>query len=101
MNSTFGGTERVRTRAAPPPVLLHPTDASARGIGAGDRVRVGNDRGSFEAIAAVSDAARPGVVVSEKGHWGSPLNETVAERDADMGGGAVFHDNAVEIEPIR
>lgn len=99
VNSTFGGTERVRARATPPPVLLHPADASARGIGAGDRVRVSNGRGSFEALADVSDAARPGVVVSEKGHWESPLNETVAERDADMGGGAVFHDNAVEVEP--
>ena len=28
----------------------------------------------------------------------SRVNATVDERDADMGGGAVFHDNRVEIE---
>ena len=27
-------------------------------------------------------------------------NATVDERDADMGGGAVFHDNRVEIERL-
>jgi hypothetical protein len=29
---------------------------------------------------------------------GSTVNATVNERDADMGGGAVFHDNRVEVE---
>ena len=29
----------------------------------------------------------------------SNVNVTVDERDTDMGGGAVFHDNRVDIEP--
>jgi hypothetical protein len=29
---------------------------------------------------------------------GATVNATVDERDADMGGGAVFHDNRVEVE---
>jgi len=29
----------------------------------------------------------------------SNVNVTVDERDTDMGGGAVFHDNRVNIEP--
>ena len=47
---------------------------------------------------------RPGVIASTKGHWlkhvrgGANVNATVEERDADMGGGAVFHDNRVEVE---
>ncbi len=52
----------------------------------------------------MSDATRPGVVASSKGYWpkllgaNANVNATVDERDADMGGGAVFHDNRVEVE---
>ena len=52
----------------------------------------------------VSDRVRRGVVASTKGRWprfvkgGATVNATVDERDSDMGGGAVFHDNRVEIE---
>ena len=100
VNSTFGGTRRVRSRTDGVSVLIHPDDAASRGIESGDLVRVGNDRGSFDARATVSDTPRPGVLAAEKGRWDSPLNETVAERDADMGGGAVFHDTAVEIARV-
>ncbi len=43
------------------------------------------------------------MVASSKGYWpkmlrqGANVNATVDERDSDMGGGAVFHDNRVEI----
>jgi hypothetical protein len=46
------------------------------------------------------------VVASTKGQWprfvkgGATVNATVDERDSDMGGGAVFHDNRVEIERL-
>jgi anaerobic selenocysteine-containing dehydrogenase len=56
------------------------------------------------AVADVSDRVRPGVVASPKGRWprdskeGSTVNATVDERDSDMGGGAVFHDNRVRVE---
>ena len=52
------------------------------------------------------DRVRPGVIASTKGHWlkhlrgGANVNATVEERDADMGGGAVFHDNRVEVERL-
>jgi hypothetical protein len=31
---------------------------------------------------------------------GATVNATVDERDSDMGGGALFHDNRVEIERL-
>ena len=55
----------------------------------------------------MTDRVRRGVVASTKGRWprhvegGATVNATVDERDADMGGGAVFHDNRVEIERLR
>jgi hypothetical protein len=50
----------------------------------------------------VSDRVRPGVASTTKGHWaklngGATVNATIDERDADMGHGAVFHDNRVEV----
>ena len=30
----------------------------------------------------------------------STVNATVGERDSDMGGGALFHDNRVEVAPL-
>ena len=63
-----------------------------------------NARGAFLAAVEVSDSVRPGVIASTKGHWlkhvrgGANVNATVEERDADMGGGAIFHDNRVEVE---
>ena len=65
-----------------------------------------NARGSFLAVAVVSDRVRPGVVASPKGRWprdskeGATVSATVDERDSDMGGGAVYHDNRVRVERI-
>ncbi|MEU7202984.1 molybdopterin-dependent oxidoreductase [Streptomyces sp. NPDC045470] len=105
LNTVFGNKPELRRRAGPPYVVLHPKDAAASGIAAGDRVRISNERGAFEALARIGDVVRPGVAMTTKGHWlkftgGSGPNATVDERDADMGGGAVFHDNRVRITPL-
>ena len=53
----------------------------------------------------ITDRVRPGVVAAPKGQWpklspgGKNTNSAVGERDADMGQGAVYHDNFVEIAP--
>jgi anaerobic selenocysteine-containing dehydrogenase len=104
LNSMFANGAEHRRRAGEPAVALHPDDARARGLADGDRVRVGNERGSFEAHLTV-DGARPGVAATTKGHWpkllagGTNVNATTEERDADLGGGAVFHDCAVWVRP--
>ena len=82
-------------------------DAEDRGIRAGDALRVFNDRGSFEAVAVVGESVRPGVVVAP-GIWWNKIagnkanaNATTSTRLTDMGGGATFFDNLVEVEPLR
>jgi hypothetical protein len=45
------------------------------------------------------------VAATAKAHWakltgGSSVNATVDERDADMGGGAVYHDTRVEVVAV-
>ncbi|BBX29919.1 molybdopterin-containing oxidoreductase family protein [Mycolicibacterium alvei] len=51
-------------------VVIHPEDAAALGIAAGDRVRVYSPVGQVEVTAALSDRPRRGVVVLDHG-WGS------------------------------
>jgi anaerobic selenocysteine-containing dehydrogenase len=103
LNTTFGGVRELAERQGAPRIVLHPTDAAHRGLCDGDAARVYNDRGEFTATVEVSDRMRPGVVQGTKGYWpkrvagGANANATVAERDSDMGGGAVFHDNRVEV----
>jgi anaerobic selenocysteine-containing dehydrogenase len=103
LNSMFANVPELERRQGAPSIALHPDDAAARGLGEGDVARVFNDRGEFRATVRVSDRVRPGVVAASKGFWpkrvagASNVNSTVAERDSDMGGGAVFHDNRVQI----
>lgn len=56
------------------PVTLHPDDATARGIAAGDLVRVFNDRGACLAAARLSDRIRRGVVRLSTGAWFDPAD---------------------------
>lgn len=97
VNSVFAGTDKTRSRTGRPKLTVHPADAERDGLVAGDEVTVGNDRGSFTAVLAVNGSARPGLAVTTKGWWGMGVNATVAERDSDMGRGAVYHDNRVRI----
>ena len=107
INTIFGNMPEMLKRAGPRRVTLNPSDAASRGISEGDVARIFNDRGSFEAEIVVSDDVQPGVAASTKGYWpklmgeNANLNLTVAERDSDLGGGAVFHDNRVEVERLR
>ena len=57
-------------------MTLHPLDAAARGIKAGDVVRVFNARGACLAGVRIDDGVRPGVVVLPTGAWFDPLDPT-------------------------
>ncbi|MDH4277088.1 MAG: molybdopterin-dependent oxidoreductase [Acidimicrobiia bacterium] len=100
VNSVFAGTALVRERSGAPPVVLHSDDARRDGIADGDRIEVSNDRGRFMATAIVEPGTRPGVAATAKGAWSMDVNATVAERDSDMGRGAVYHDNRVTIRSL-
>jgi biotin/methionine sulfoxide reductase len=68
----FGAVSRgvkVRERE---PLWIHPQDAAARGIAAGDVVRVFNDRGACLAGAVVTDRIMPGAVQLPTGAWYDP-----------------------------
>jgi anaerobic selenocysteine-containing dehydrogenase len=103
LNSEFANVPGQLRHAGPLTILVHPDDAAARGLATGQDARIWNDRGAFRAAVEVTDRVRRGLIASTKGRWpgltadGTNVNATVDERDSDMGGGAVFHDNRVEV----
>ncbi len=103
LNSSFVNVDSLRHGAGQPELEMHPDDAAPRGIQPGDSVRIHNERGEFEAVAAVGPTVRPGVVVAP-GIWWHKLtggrgnaNLTTSTRLSDFGGGATFFDNRVEV----
>ncbi|MCW5773575.1 MAG: molybdopterin-dependent oxidoreductase [Rhodospirillaceae bacterium] len=72
-----GPVSRAAKIAGREPIRLNPEDAAARGIGAGDIVRVFNDRGACLAGAMLCPTLMRGVVQMATGAWFDPL-ETAA-----------------------
>ena len=103
LNSTFVNIDSLRRAVREPECILHPADAERRGIGAGARVAIHNDRGAFVALARVEDSIREGVVWAPSIWWGkltsdgANANQTTSQRETDMGHGPVFYDNQVEV----
>ena len=104
LNSTFVNVASLRDAEGEPALEIHPEDAAARGIGDGARVRVFNDRGSFQLQARVTTRARKGCVVALSIWWkklardGRNANEVTSQALTDIGRGPTFYDCLVEVE---
>ena len=103
ISSTLGSIGGSRKA---PPLMMHPTDAAARGLTAGD-VKVWNERGEVILPLQVTEKVPPGVVASEKGAWlsTSPTGQTIsalvsADTRADIALGACFNDTRVEVTAV-
>ena len=102
MNSTFGYRRKLDRQTS----VLHldASDASARGIRSGDRVRAFNDRGSLTLRAEIDATVRPGVVRAPAVRWprnaedGRNANVLTPDRLTDMGGGPAFFSCLVQVE---
>ncbi len=85
-------------------VMLHPSDAAARGISSGDTVRVFNDMGEIVCPVDVSARVREGVASMPKGAWRkASRNRKVSTalcppHTQEVGGGACYNDARVQIE---
>jgi anaerobic selenocysteine-containing dehydrogenase len=101
ITSTLGELRRGRVA-----LEIHPADASARGIGDGERVRVFNELGEVVCPARHNDGIKPGVVFLPKGLWshntdnGAVATALAPDSLTDIGGGACFNDARVEVERI-
>jgi anaerobic selenocysteine-containing dehydrogenase len=101
LNSTFVNLFNVKEVG--PTLEIHPADAKSRHIEEGAVVTIFNNRGSFIAKARVTDRTRQGVVSAPSVWWnklvpgGRNANSTTSEELTDIGGGATFYDNLVEV----
>lgn len=106
LNSSFGMVDALRRGAREPELMIHPEDAVTRSVLNGTRVDVHNDRGSFSAVARVSDAVSEGTVWAPSIWWTKHTadkrnaNDTTSQRETDLGHGPVFYDNLVQVTPV-
>ena len=107
LNSSFSQSALLRKRQAGPTVFVHPQDAAARGIEAGDFVAAANQRGRALFTAVLTEDTPPGQVVIEGIWWhkfmpgGRGVNVLTADWAADMGGGPAFHSTMVEVARVE
>jgi len=100
VNSMFG-----EFQSPSPAILLHPIDAAARGVVAGQIVRVWNRIGSLTVPVEVNTDTRPGVAVMSKGVWlrnhsdGCGVNTLTPATGDALINGACFNDTVVQIAP--
>ena len=108
LNTTFVNVASIRAREGAPECLMHPADATGRGLADGTMVRVFNDRGSFAATLRITERTRQGVAVAPSIWWhrdapgvqggpGRNVNAVTSQRLTEGGAGATFYDCRVEI----
>lgn len=102
IHSQFGNLKVIIDNSESPALLISPVDAENRKIITGSRVRVHNNSAELFTIARISNRLPSGTVLLNNGIWfkeGGGGNLLVSGRETDMGHGAAFHDNMVEVEP--
>ena len=106
LNTTFANVPRFLQREVEPLLHIHPDDAAARGIAAGDRVRVCNDQGEVALSAHVTGDIIPGTVLAPGVWWakfspdGRNINQVTPADETDMGANDMFYDTAVWVERV-
>ncbi len=103
IHSQFGNLKVIRQFDPEPTVEIASSDAERKRIENGDLVRVFNRRGEVTLTAKINYSLLEGSLVIFNGLWiaeGAGVNLLSAPRETDMGYGAAFHDNRVDIELI-
>jgi anaerobic selenocysteine-containing dehydrogenase len=101
ISSSLGELPRPEVR-----LLMHHTDAEARGLKDGDPVRIFNTLGEVRCNVQVGTWIRPGTVSLPKGLWrkhtanGYTSNVLVPDTLSDLGAGACFNDARVEVARV-
>jgi anaerobic selenocysteine-containing dehydrogenase len=103
LNTTFVETRSSVKREGRPTLKIHPDDAAALLVAAGDEVLLGNGRGEVRLHAEHFAGVKRGVVVAE-GIWpnaahagGRGINTLIGADPIAPFGGAAFHDTRVWI----
>jgi anaerobic selenocysteine-containing dehydrogenase len=105
LNTSFNNTPSSIAREGRPTALIHPEALAQLGFADGDRVRIGNKRGTLVVHARSFDGMQRRVVIVE-GLWpnrafeeGIGINLLTSADPGLPRGGAVFHDTSVWLSP--
>ena len=100
IHSQFGNLRIIRETNDEPAVGISPDDARERNITTGQTVKVFNKTGAIISKVRISNRIPSGLVVLPNGLWlneGGGGNHLIAGNETDIGFGAAFHDNRVEV----
>jgi len=101
LNSTF--FERDDLRDTTMKIKIHPTEAAARGLKAGDQVTAFNLLGEVDFLLTLDEAVPAGLAVAEGVWWREfvpgerTVNALTSQQLTDLGGGSTFYDNKIEL----
>jgi anaerobic selenocysteine-containing dehydrogenase len=103
LNSSFHERDELRDRIGFMPLRMHPADAGARGLAAGERVVAWNEQGEATFTLELTEDAPPGIVVAPGVFWlehvpgARNVNALTSQRLTDEGRGSTFYDNRVDV----
>ena len=101
IHSQFGNLQVIKMFDPKPYLIINPKDAALRSIKDSENVEVFNDRGKIKLPVRYDYGIKRGCVVLYNGWWiseGASANFLSAPRETDMGHGAAFHDNMVQVK---
>ena len=103
-HTAFSGVAFLRQREGTPYCVLHPTDAAARNLSDGQRVRLVNDRGTVGLTLHVRDEIQPGVVLvpgqrPDNESAEGTVNMLCSDAFTDMGEGATYQSTWLDVRP--
>ena len=105
LNSCYANMDGKQKTQGDQFVLINQVNANERKINDGDKVKVFNERGSYEGLVKVTDDVNPGIIVSTLGYWRQlnekgTVNSISSAEFANMGNAPTFSDNLVQVEKV-
>lgn len=106
MNSSYFQDEKIRAKAGPEDLVIHPADASTLGLTSGVEILVKNDTDSLTMRAVVDDRIPAGIVLAHKSRWPKLLpehrniNALNPGLRADMAESTAVHSVLVQVKPL-
>ena len=105
-HTAWAGVAVLRHRAGEPECVLHPDDASARGLRDSQTVELYSRHGAVRLRLRVSDETAPGVVFVPGQRpagrdGGGTVNMLCSDRYSDMGEGATYQSTRLDVRAAR
>jgi anaerobic selenocysteine-containing dehydrogenase len=104
IHSQFGNLKIIKETSPEPVIRISIADAEKRMIIAGQKIKIFNNGGEIVTKAEISNRVPSGLVVVPNGTWlndGGGANLLIEGTETDIGFGAAYHDNRVEIEGVK